>query len=53
LGTYKQIYVAGTALSILLSLFLYVSGKRGTGIFVGLWAPTVLSLGQALVDEEE
>jgi hypothetical protein len=53
LGTGKQIYVAGTALSILLSLFLFLSGKRETGIFVGLWAPTVLNLGQSLVDEEE
>jgi hypothetical protein len=53
LGTGKQIYVAGTALSILLSLLLFLSGKRETGIFVGLWAPTVLNLGQSLVDEEE
>ncbi len=53
MGTGKQIYVAGTALSILLSLFLFLSGKRETGIFVGLWAPTVLNLGQSLVDEEE
>jgi hypothetical protein len=53
LGTGKQIYVAGTAVSILLSLFLFLSGKRETGIFVGLWAPTVLNLGQSLVDEEE
>ena len=40
-------------LSILLSLFLYLSGRREAGIFVGLWAPTVLNLGQSLVDEEE
>lgn len=53
MGTGKQIYVAGTALSILLSLLLFLSGKRETGIFVGLWAPTVLNLGQSLVDEEE
>ena len=45
--------MAGTVVSILLSLFLFLSGKRETGIFVGLWAPTVLNLGQSLVDEEE
>ena len=39
-------------LSILISLFLYVSGRREAGIFVGLWAPTVLDLGQSLIDEE-
>lgn len=53
LGPAKQIYVGGTLLSILLSLFLYLSGRREAGIFVGLWAPTVLNLGQSLVDEEE
>ena len=49
----KQIYVGGTLLSILISLFLYLSGRREAGIFVGLWAPTVLNLGQSLVEEEE
>jgi hypothetical protein len=39
-------------LSIVLSLALYLSGKRETGIFVGLWAPTILDLGQSLVEEE-
>jgi hypothetical protein len=53
LGPAKQIYVGGTFLSILISLFLYLSGRREAGIFVGLWAPTVLNLGQSLVDEEE
>ena len=48
----KQIYVGGTLLSILISLFLFLSGRREAGIFVGLWAPTVLNLGQSLVEEE-
>ena len=51
MGTPKGIYVGGTLLSILLSLYLYTSGKRETGIFVGLWAPTVLNLGQTLVED--
>ena len=49
----KGIYLGGTLFSILLSLYLFTSGRRETGIFVGLWAPTVLNLGQSLVDEEE
>jgi hypothetical protein len=53
LGTGKQIYVAGTVVSILLSLFLFLSGKRETGIFVGLWAPTILQLGQSLIETED
>jgi len=52
LGTGKSIYVGGTVLSIVLSLALYLSGKRETGIFVGLWAPTILDLGQSLVEDE-
>ena len=53
LGKSKGIYVGGTLLSILLSIYLYTSGKRQTGIFVGLWAPTVLSLGQTLVEDSK
>ena len=48
----KGIYVGGTLLSILISLALYVTGKREAGIFVGLWAPTILNLGQSLLDED-
>jgi hypothetical protein len=48
----KGIYLGGTLLSILISLFLYISGRREAGIFVGLWAPTILDLGQSLVEEE-
>jgi hypothetical protein len=53
LGSAKGIYVGGTLISILLSLYLFVSGRRETGIFVGLWAPTVLNLGQTLFEDDE
>jgi hypothetical protein len=45
----KGIYLGGT----LLSLYLYTSGRRQTGIFVGLWAPTVLNLGQTLLEDDK
>ena len=48
----KGIYVGGTLVSILVSLALYFSGKRETAIFVGLWAPTILNLGQIQIDED-
>jgi hypothetical protein len=48
----KGIYVGGTLLSILLSLALYATGRRESAIFVGLWAPTILNLGQSLLDED-
>jgi hypothetical protein len=48
----KEIYVGGTLLSILLSLALYATGRLESAIFVGLWAPTILNLGQSLIDED-
>ena len=51
MGTSKGIYIGGTLLSILISLYLYISGKRESAIFVGLWAPTVLNLGQTLLED--
>ncbi|HET7480610.1 MAG TPA: hypothetical protein VFJ72_13975 [Rubrobacteraceae bacterium] len=48
----KGAYVGGTLVSILISLALYFSGRREAGIFVGLWAPTILNLGQTLIDDE-
>jgi hypothetical protein len=48
----KGIYIGGTLLSILISLALYATGRRESAIFVGLWAPTILNLGQSLLEEE-
>ena len=52
MGTSKAIYLGGTLLSILVSLSLFLSGRRESGIFVGLWAPTVLNLGQSLLEDK-
>ena len=32
-------------LSFLLSIFLWFSGSREQGIFVGIWVPSILSFG--------
>jgi hypothetical protein len=48
----KGIYVGGTLFSILISLALYATGRRESAIFVGLWAPTILNLGQNLLEED-
>jgi hypothetical protein len=48
----KVIYVGGTLLSTLLALALYLTGRRKSAIFIGLWAPTILNLGQSLIDED-
>src|SRR5258708_5869867 len=39
-----SVYLAAVAGSILLSAFLFLSGKKNLGQFVGLWAPTILNL---------
>jgi hypothetical protein len=49
----KGIHLGGTLISILISLSLYLSGRRETAIFVGLWAPTILNLGQTLLEDDD
>ena len=40
-----EAYLAATGASILLSLVLYLTGKKQAAQFVGLWAPTIIYLG--------
>jgi hypothetical protein len=41
-----QALIYGSSLvSIILSLYLFATGKRDGGIFAALWAPTILSFG--------
>jgi Na+/melibiose symporter-like transporter len=47
----KGIYVGATLISILISLALYFTGKRESAVFVGLWAPTIVNLGQSLLEQ--
>ena len=39
----NSVYYLGTVASVLTSLWLFLSGKRWESIFVGLWAPTIIS----------
>lgn len=48
----KGIYLGGTLVSILIPLALYAKVRRESAIFVGLWAPTILNLGQSLLEED-
>jgi hypothetical protein len=43
-----DVVLASCVVSIGLAIYLYAQGKREAGIFVGLWAPTLLSLGAFL-----
>ncbi len=52
MGTGKAVYVGATLASILVSISYYRSGRQNLAIFIGLWAPTILNLGQTLVDDQ-
>jgi hypothetical protein len=40
-----EAYLAATGVSIVISLLLYLTGKKQAAQFVGLWAPTIINLG--------
>lgn len=41
----SSVYYGGVFGSIILSLAMYLAGKKHGALFVGLWAPTILNLG--------
>ncbi|HEX8834592.1 MAG TPA: hypothetical protein VF719_10350 [Abditibacteriaceae bacterium] len=41
----STVYYGSVLGSIVLSLGMYLSGKKHAALFVGLWAPTILNLG--------
>ncbi len=48
----KAFFLAAAGLSFLLSVFLFFSGERERGIFVGIWVPSILSCGTLLLGKE-
>ncbi len=44
----KNYFIAGAGLSLLLAVYLWFSGQTDQGLFVGLWVPSILSLGVLL-----
>jgi len=45
----KMLFSAAAFLSFVFSVILWFSGERETGLFVGLWVPSILSLGALLL----
>lgn len=41
----KLLFVFAAGVSFLLSVYLWFNGQREEGLFVGLWVPSILSLG--------
>ena len=44
----KNYFIAGAGLSLLLAVYLWFIGQTDQGLFVGLWVPSILSLGVLL-----
>lgn len=45
----KALILAAAGLSFLLSIGLWFGGMRDQGLFVGIWVPSILSLGTLLL----
>lgn len=49
IGAPKALFFAAAAISFVLSVWLWFSGDRERGLFVGLWVPSILSAGGLLL----
>lgn len=45
LKTYDYVLFAAAFLSFLLSVYLWFSGQKDQGVYVGLWVPSILAFG--------
>jgi hypothetical protein len=48
-GTPKALFILAAGLSFLMSVYLFFTGSREQGIFVGIWVPSILSAGALLL----
>ncbi len=53
IGTAKLLFGAAAGASFLLSIYLFFSGAREQGIFVGIWVPSILSAGNLVLAARE
>ncbi len=49
----KGLIFIAAFLSFLFSVYLYFTGDRENGIFVGIWVPSILSAGTLLLGGKE
>lgn len=49
INTSKALFFAAAGISFCLSIWLWFSGDRERGLFVGLWVPSILSAGGLLL----
>ncbi len=50
-ATSKALFFTAALISLLASVYLYFTGSREQGIFVGLWVPSILSAGALLLGD--
>ncbi len=48
-ATAKLIFFVAAFLSLFVSVYLFFTGQRTEGVFVGLWVPSILSAGTLLL----
>ena len=46
----KSGFTVAAGASFLFSIYLWFSGQRDEGVFVGLWVPSILSFGSLIVE---
>lgn len=46
---FKMLIAIAAGLSFLLSVFLWFSGHKDQGLFVGIWVPSILSMGTLIL----
>lgn len=46
----RWIYITAAGASFLLSVYLWFSGSKEQGVFVGLWVPSILSFGTLMMN---
>jgi hypothetical protein len=49
----RLLIVSAALLSLALSVYLFFTADREQGIFVGLWVPSILSLGNLLLTGDD
>lgn len=42
-------FLVAAAISFLFSVYLWFSGNKDQGVFVGIWVPSILSLGALML----
>ena len=49
----KGLFCVAAGISFVLSVYLWFGGSKEQGLFVGLWVPSILSLGGLLLSGRE